>query len=142
MTRWILEVVCVVLGALLGAACGRGPASEYGMPQTRYKLDGRVTASATAATLQGIQVTLGTTENALLATTSDDQGHWRLDVTLVIPCGASCELSVEDVDGPSNGGRFVDEVVPLDPAQTDAGDGKWDEGTFEQHDLETQLDEQ
>jgi len=140
MVKWLLKAGTVALGSLLGSACG-STASEYGVPNARYKLDGTVASRATATPLQSIQVILGDSRgfvsNPEPAGAADSQGRWSIDATR-LPCDSSCQLVAHD-PGDAPGGPFADAVVTIDPARTASGSG-CNEGTFEQHGIAIQLD--
>ncbi len=135
MTRLFSKIICVVVGAVLGAAACGEDAVEYGMPQARYKIDGQVVAAVGSQPVQGIQIGLGG-ETVI----TDASGNFSLDVQ-TFPCNDQCQLEVKDIDGADNGGEFQDKNVAINPTKTAEGDGDWDEGTFEQSDIEVQLDE-
>jgi len=76
---------------------------------------------------------------------SDAQGRWSMHLEHGSPCGVGgfspCSLSVSDTDGHANGGVFAAVSVALHPVRTEAGHD-WDEGTFEEHDIEIELTEE
>jgi putative lipoprotein (rSAM/lipoprotein system) len=135
----------MVLGGILGAGChnSTGAVSEYGMPSARYILDGVVTARATGQAVPGIRIFLSRDEHpdSSTAATSGADGGWRLDTT-TLPCGEDCSVVTADVDGPESGGIFAPATIPLQLTQTRRGDGHWNWGTLEQHDISISLDPQ
>jgi putative lipoprotein (rSAM/lipoprotein system) len=109
------------------------------MPHATYKFSGKITAAITEAPIKGIRVSFPDRET----TSSDAQGAWSLVAEGCRPCGLGgwgpCEIIFTDVDGADNGGTFAELSFPLEPTQTQPGSG-WNEGTFEQHDIETELE--
>lgn len=156
MIRCVSRVVCLVLGAILGAGCHiyeqEHPASEYGVPSARYILDGVVTARATGQPVPGIRIFLS--RNARIdsstVTSCGVDGRWQLDFTTFpcgnscapLPCDGTCGLITADADGPDNGGAFASGTVLLGLTQTLPGNGHWFLGTFEQHGISVSLDPQ
>lgn len=143
MYRWI----CVALGAILGSGCSDkstdpeyGPMPEYGVPSGTIVLDGTV-VDGHGTGIAGIEVSF----NGAVADTTDSNGAWSIDRDNVyIPCTDEnqdpCEVTATDIDGPDNGGPYPTLRIPLDLDQTDPGDGGYDQGTWEQHGIEIDVD--
>ena len=141
ISRGFSRIVLAVLGAALGVGCNDviNPAPEYGMPHARYKLDGTVRSAATSQPIEGIRVVLTretSYERGDSALTATD-GTWALDVS-DLPCDGSCVLLFDDIDG-AGGGSFHGAATTIAPAQTEPGHSRWDYGTFEQHDIQVDL---
>ncbi len=146
--KLIYRCLCLVLGAVLGSGCSDstepveyGPMPEYGVPSGTIRLDGRV-LDHVGAPISGVEVSfLGA-----LADTSDAAGAWSLDGQHgYIPCvdggPTDCEVVATDIDGPANGGPFPPVTVTLDLTQTVPGNGGYDQGTWEQHNIDIVLDD-
>ena len=143
---WSLsKTICIVIGALLGVGCSHstrphdGPAPEYGMPYARYKLDGTV-RQLLGRPIEGIRVRMdgGTGPDSLSTALTDADGHWFLDVNAP-SCGQACLIRADDIDGPAHDGAFAARSVPIQPIQTEFGNGLWFMGTFEEHGIIVEL---
>jgi len=134
LARMLLGLLGTILG--MGAAgCGApvyGVAPVYGAPSAEYKLSGKVVDATTKVAIPGISLAFqgGTT-------TSGADGTWLMD-TSAFPCGNTCTLSVRDTDGTVNG-SYTDLEVALAPTQTTPGSGPFNEGLFEQKDIQVAL---
>lgn len=140
MKRKILKLLSVILG-LIVSACSiadetNPPAPMYGMPSAEYKVNGTV-KNESGDPIEGIQITL----NSEVQVYSDENGEWLIEDNAVANFDESI-LEVEDIDGTDNGGEFSDKTVELTLTQTEDGDGDWDEGTYEQHDIDIVLTEE
>jgi putative lipoprotein (rSAM/lipoprotein system) len=141
--RFVFRLLAGVVGGMLHlAGCSDspvepeyGPAAEYGAPHADYRISGRVVAAGTDQPIPGIEVAFMQGR----ADTTDAEGRWAID-TEWGPCADACAVQATDIDGPDNG-AFAPAEVPLDLEQTEAGDGRWYLGRFEQHDLAIELDE-
>ena len=144
MIRAFQRLFLVLLGAFLGSACN--PKMEYGVPGATYRVDGVVRAAdGDKPPIAGIKLSMGEAYGSFfdgvtgVFATTDAQGRFSFEKNL-FPCGNSCQLKVRDVDGEDNGGKFKDKDVQLSLKQTAKGNGNWDEGTFEQKDVEVLLE--
>ncbi len=143
--KMIYRCLCAVLGAILGSGCSdptepvpeyAPPIPEYGVPNGTVRIDGRVTDHL-GIPIPGVQVSFDNT----WADTTDAEGRWAIDREhTYIPCVtnplADCLLDAEDIDGPDGGGFYPPTQVTLDLTQTEPGSGSFDQGTWEQHDID------
>lgn len=141
--KLIYRCLCAVLGTLLGAGCSDNSSApaEYGMPNGKVRLDGRVLDQA-GTPIPGIGVAFG----GARADTTDAAGNWAIaDESILIPCvfagAAACTVAASDLDGAANGGPFPTVEVTLNLTQTEPGSGNWDQGTWEQHGVDITMDD-
>jgi putative lipoprotein (rSAM/lipoprotein system) len=127
----LLRRVSLFLGSALGATgC---PIAEYGMPHASFDLSGTVVDDQTEAPVPAIEVDFdGTT------TTSAADGGWTLQVESGFACGPECTISARDVDGEDNG-AYDEAQQPFTATQTAEGDGDWDDGAWEAHDIQIRM---
>ena len=116
------------LGSLAGVTY---TACAYGMPQGHYIVDGTVVDAVPGDPVDGVQVSLPDP-----ATITDADGHWAFDYE-----GDSqpVEVSGTDIDGDTNG-AYDPATVPLSLEQTAEGKDSFDNGTWEQHDVQIALE--
>jgi putative lipoprotein (rSAM/lipoprotein system) len=127
----LLRRISLLLGSALGATgC---PVPEYGMPHASFDLSGTAVDGTTDAPIPGIEVDF----DGNTATTGAD-GAWSLQVETAFACGPDCTLSAQDVDGEDNG-TYDPAEQPFTATQTAEGDGDWDEGAWEAHDIEVRM---
>lgn len=108
---------------------------EYGTPIVEFSVKGRV-MDADAAPVENIEVSavnyyesVRTAADGTFHISGEMTGFDMKDLTLCFT----------DTDGEENGGEFekITQVVPM--TQTDAGDGKWDNGDYNAEYLEITL---
>jgi hypothetical protein len=140
------KLITILFGAL-GLACSKSvdntveyaPLPEYGVPVAHYRISGVVKRADTGAPLNGIGLFF-----KAVHTQSNQAGLWSIGAE-GLGCGYDafppCSLEVVDTDGP-DGGSFQSTWVVLNLIQTEPGDGVFDLGKFEQHDLEIELVEE
>jgi putative lipoprotein (rSAM/lipoprotein system) len=136
MMRLIYRLLATAIGILGLAGCSAKTADEYGQPYATYHLDGHVVTAKEKQPITGIKIRF----EPLGDTLTDMNGAWRLIGDYGHWCFDACSLKVFDVDGDQNGGTFEDKTVPLTLTKTARGSGRWDEGTYEQHDIQIELD--
>ena len=140
--------------ALLGIGVVAGsciPLCMYGCPHADYKVSGKVT-DKDGKPIEGISVrqyqSSGPTEDgtAILdgweseeLTTTLSDGTFLIDRELT-SFGGDEELMFRDVDGPENGGEFVDKAVKVTVKQVKKGDGSWYGGMYEAKDVNVVLE--
>jgi len=112
---------------------------EYGVPTGTIHVAGRVVDDQ-GAPIPGAQVTFDYAE----FDTTDAEGTWALNQeNAYFPCAnggqAHCTVEAEDIDGPANGGPYPPSEVVLNLVQTEPGSGSWDQGTWEQENIEIVL---
>ena len=137
--KWFYKLIILVTGFLTGS-CFLPPmfgvsGLEYGAPSARYNLSGKVVSSADNQPIEGIEIGF-----RYVQVYTDANGQWVIS-------GASSSyqensVTALDVDGPENGGSFAEKNQPINPVQTEEGDGNWYEGLFEQHDILIEMDEE
>lgn len=139
-----LKLISLILGFIL-TSCDSSPiinnkddpgsgTAEYGTPSAVYKISGHVKDTQDNP-IEGIQISF-----QHISVLTDNEGEWNIDST-TFPCwDDECELLVEDIDGPDNGGEFQDKTVDLNLQQTEDGSG-WNDGTFEEHSIEIVVEE-
>ena len=126
-----LRRVSLFLGSALGATgC---PVAEYGMPHASFDLSGSAVDDQTEAPLPGIEVAF----DGHTAVTGAD-GAWTLQADAAFACGPDCTISAQDVDGAANG-AYEEAQQPFTATQTAEGDGDWDEGAWEAHDVQIRM---
>lgn len=135
MMRLIYRLLVTSLGLLGFAGCGESNVM-YAQPYAVYRLDGQVVTVKEKQPITGIEIYLLPRRTGIAF--SDTSGFWEFDGHVYDEV-SSCSLYVRDVDGDSNGGKFEDKKVPLTLTKTAAGSG-WDLGTYEQHDIQIELD--
>ena len=136
-----VQIALRLLGSILGmgaVACDGGHSSPlygaptYGAPYAEYKLSGKVVDAGTSSGIPGIALTFqGSTVS------SGPDGAWAMDIT-TLPCESACALSAKDTDGPSHG-SYTDLDVALTPTQSSPGNGAWNQGVFEQENIQVSL---
>ena len=108
---------------------------EYGTPIVEFSVKGRV-VDADAAPVENIEVSavnyyesVRTAADGTFHISGEMTGFEMKDLTLCFT----------DTDGEANGGEFekITQVVPM--TQTDAGDGKWDNGDYKADNVEVVL---
>lgn len=130
--RWL----CVALGAVLNSGCGSDDCSTA--PETRsamVSIDGQV-VDETGAPIADIHVAFE--EDA--ADTTDATGAWSIRTRGSVPAScvedeqAPCMLAAYEAGHP-DGGIYLPYRGALDLDQTIEGDGNFDLGLWEQHEI-------
>ena len=111
---------CDIIGNIVAPVC------EYGCPHAEFKVVGTV-KDADGNPIPGIQVKSDVIWTDDLKTAQDGsyaiEGEGFPTETL--------QLTFEDVDGEENGGKFKTLEAEATLKQTQTGDGKWDNGSYE-----------
>jgi len=111
---------CDLIGNIVAPVC------EYGCPHAEFKVVGTV-KDADGNPIPGIQVKSDVIWTDDLKTAQDGsyaiEGEGFPTETL--------QLTFEDVDGEENGGKFKTLEAEAKLKQTQTGDGKWDDGSYE-----------
>ena len=127
-----LRQASLLLGSTLGLGCN-DYVMEYGTPHASFDLDGTVVDDQTGEPIPDIEVAFdGNT------TTTGAEGAWSLSVESGFACGPDCTVSARDVDGDDNG-SYTETTTEFTATQTAQGDGDWDDGAWEAHDVEIAL---
>jgi putative lipoprotein (rSAM/lipoprotein system) len=130
----VYRLLATAIGVFGLAGCSAKTADEYGQPYATYRLDGHVVTANEKQPVSGIKLHF-----SWIDTVTDTNGVWQLNGPGSW-CFDACSLEVHDTDGDSSGGKFQDKTVPLTLTKTANGSGKWNEGTYEQHDIHIELD--
>lgn len=108
---------------------------EYGTPIVEFSVKGRV-VDADAAPVENIEVS-AVNHYESVRTASDGTFHLSGEMT-----GFEMKdltLCFTDTDGEANGGEFEKITQSVSMIQTDAGDGKWDNGDYQADNVEVIL---
>ena len=108
----------------------------YGSPRAEWSVKGKV-VDAAGKPVPGLQVVLGNRYGA-----NYDQEYWPLDTLQTGPDGvyqvqsggfplSKLQVDVHDIDGPDNGGEFLDAMVYVTDFKFENGDGAWYSGSAE-----------
>lgn len=108
----------------------------YGTPTVEFRVKGKV-VDPDGNPIKGIEIyhdysghKVYTLEDGSFDYASEDIGFEMETVT----------LEFTDIDGEENGGDFQSQEVPVPVAQTDPGDGLWDNGEYAAEDVEIVLE--
>jgi len=145
MLRIFYKIMCLILLPVLGfGACDfTEDMDEYGSPYATYKVSGSVVSALTGEGIQGIKIYFShymDDEYDEYSEFSYVDGTWYFEAHGLDYCWDDCEIVAEDIDGRENGGLFTKKIITLEPEKTEKGSSVWDEGTFEQHDIEIRME--
>lgn len=134
MKKIFYRLIVALLGpVIVSSGCTSSPGGEYGAPHAEYKLDGTVVDEA-GAPIGGIEIQFDET-----VTYSDSDGNWIIESSERF-CDDDCYVTALDIDYEENG-FFQEKEMALDLVKTAESDGRWDEGSFEQHNIEIVMEE-
>jgi putative lipoprotein (rSAM/lipoprotein system) len=129
------RVLCAAVPA--AAFATSGCVAVYGTPFADYVLDGTVVSAETGDPIAGIEVEFSDREHSTAVTNS--VGRWAISINNDLVCNTDCTIIVQDVDGDENG-AFQDLQSVISLSHTDEGDGDWDNGRWEAHNLLFELE--
>jgi putative lipoprotein (rSAM/lipoprotein system) len=136
MMRFVYRLLATMIG-LLGLAGCNEQMTEYGQPYATYRLDGHVVTAKEKKPVNGIEIYL--LPHGPGPAVTDTSGFWKLSGN-GSDMVSNCSLYVRDIDADSNGGKFQGERVPLTATKTADGNCHWYCGTYEQYDIQIELD--
>lgn len=109
---------------------------EYGTPMVEFSVKGRV-MDADSSPVENIEVSVTDYYNTV-RTASD--GTFVISGEIVGFEMEELSLKFTDTDGEANGGEFETAVRVVPVVQTDAGDGRWDNGDYQADNVEVILE--
>jgi len=140
MKKLCCKVFIFLFGLFGFAGCGEEmQPGEYGMPWAKYILDGSV-KNESATPIKGIEIKFLFEDSLISETVTDDDGNWAIEDGFVYNCRDMCSVVATDIDGGDNGGSYKPKTLDIESEQTVEGEG-WGLGTYEQHDIDMQLEE-
>jgi len=122
------NLIISFLVSLLGFATACEPigATEYGVPQARFTVKGKVTTVVTGAPVANIKVKM-----LRDSTISDASGNYQIS-GIEFPHSQSIPIKYMDMDGTLNGElQTLDTVVEFKDPKFTGGDGHWFQGETE-----------
>ena len=129
MKKRIRKRLSLLALALLGfaTACDKKPVDMYGTPRADFRARGKVSDNE-GRPIRGIQVRSEAYEGREILTSED--GSYDISGSMF---PNRMRLTFTDIDGPDNGGEFLERAVDVKFTQDDRtgkGDGSWYSGSF------------
>lgn len=140
MKKRIRKRLSLLALALLGfaTACDKKPVDMYGTPRADFRAQGKVSDNE-GRPIRGIQVRSEAYEGREILTSEDNS----YDISgSMFP--NRMQLTFTDIDGPDNGGEFLERAVDVKFTQDDRtgkGDGSWYSGSFAREGIDVTLEE-
>lgn len=117
-------ILAGLLSVLGFASCQTDAPVEYGTPNAKFIVNGKVTSVETQQPIKDIQVTMqGDT------TTTDENGNFQVMDGSGFPTDQTYSIRFQDIDGESNGNfQDLDTIVEFVNPEFEGGNGHWYEG--------------
>lgn len=140
MKKRIRKRLSLLALALLGFAtsCDKKPVDMYGTPRADFRARGKVSDNE-GRPIRGIQVRSEAYEGREILTSED--GSYDISGSMF---PNRMRLTFTDIDGPDNGGEFLERAVDVKFTQDDRtgkGDGSWYSGSFAREGIDVTLEE-
>lgn len=118
------STILTILLALLGFSCAKDPKVEYGTPNARFIVKGKVTSSDLNEPVKNIRVIM-----RFDTTFTDNSGNYQITDRDGFPTDQTYLINFRDIDGSLNG-NYEDEdtTVEFKNPQFTGGDGHWYQG--------------
>lgn len=138
MKKRIRKRLSLLALALLGfaTACDKKPVDMYGTPRADFRARGKVSDNE-GRPIRGIQVRSEAYESREILTSED--GSYDISGSMF---PNRMRLTFTDIDGPDNGGEFLERAVDVKFTQDDRtgkGDGSWYSGSFAREGIDVTL---
>ena len=141
ITFRILKLLCLPISAILGifcnfSGCMYGPAPEYGMPHTDYKVSGTILSSDQNLPVKGLMVSIRdmmNTSGIIDSTKTDSAGRYSLQFSSA-PWDSTWELKVKDIDSIENGSFITkDTIISIPESEFIEPSDNWNQGHAEKN---------